>query len=224
MVAPATTGSLALVDAGLQDYASTLALQQRLCRERQQDRIPDQLILVEHPPVITLGQSGGLEDLLATPAALQRDGVALFETNRGGRATFHGPGQMVAYPIVKLPGSDLHAYLWKLEEAALRLLAQWGIPAQREERYPGVWANGEKIAAVGVAVAGDVSMHGLALNVNTDLAYFELITPCGIRGRGVTSMQRQLGRSLPMAAVKAAFLGHFCEVFNLQVMDGSIIE
>jgi lipoate-protein ligase B len=222
MVAPALTASITLIDAGLLGYAPALELQQRLCRERQQDQVGDSLILLEHTPVITLGQSGGLEDILVTDAALQRRGVELFETNRGGRATFHGPGQLVAYPIIKLLDSDLHAYLWKLEEALLRLLTQWDIPAQREEHYPGVWVGSHKIAAVGVAVVGGVTMHGLALNVNTDLAFFELITPCGIRQRGVTSMQRELGSPLSMQAVKESLVRHFCEVFNLQGINGSI--
>lgn len=224
MVAPVRTGSLTIVDAGLLSYAPALALQQRLCRERQQDQVGDQLLLLEHPPVITLGLSGGLDDLRVETGDLQARGVALFETNRGGRATFHGPGQLVAYPILKLPGDNLHTYLWQLEEAVLRLLAEWSISAQREERYPGVWVGTAKIAAVGVAVAGGVTMHGLALNVNTDLAYFNLITPCGIRERGVTSMQCQLGRPLPIPAVKESFIRHFCSVFNLQVINGSIVE
>ncbi len=213
-----------MIDAGLLDYAPALALQQRLRRARQQDQVGDQLILLEHAPVVTLGQSGGLEDLRVEAAALPAHGVALFETSRGGRATFHGPGQLVAYPIIRLPDCDLHAYLWKLEEIALRLLAQWGIPAQREERYPGVWVGEDKIAAVGVAVSGEVTMHGLALNVAPDLAFFDLITPCGIRGRGVTSMQRHLGSPPSMPAVKAAFIRHFCDVFNVQVICGSLSE
>jgi lipoate-protein ligase B len=223
MVAPALTG-LTVIDAGLRGYASALELQQRLCRERQLDQVGDYLILLEHPPVITLGQSGGLEDIRVPATALQRYGVELFETNRGGRATFHGPGQLVAYPIIKLPDNDLHAYLWKLEEVILRLLVEWSIPAQREERYPGVWVGSEKIAAVGVAVAGGVTMHGLALNINTDLAFFDLITPCGIREHGVTSMQRQLSSPPSMQAVKGSLVKHFSEVFKLQVINGSISE
>lgn len=222
MVAPARTGSLTVVDAGLCAYADALALQQRLHAERAGERIGDQLIVLEHPPVITLGQSGGSEDLLASATFLRQRGVELFETSRGGRATFHGPGQLVAYPIVRLPDTDLHAYLWRLEEVVLRVLAEWGIPAGREERYPGVWSGADKIAAVGVAVSAGVTMHGLALNVNTDLAFFDLITPCGIRERGVASMQRCLGRPLPLPAVKAALVRRFCEVFNLQVINGSI--
>jgi lipoate-protein ligase B len=224
MVAPPLVDSLTVIDTGLMGYAPALALQQRLCRDRQRERIGDHLILLEHPPVITLGMSGGREDLRVADATLEQRGVALFETGRGGRATFHGPGQLVAYPIIRLPDSDLHAYLWKLEEVVLRLLAEKDITAQREERHPGAWVGREKIAAVGVAVAQDVTMHGLALNVNLDLGYFDLITPCGIRERGVTSMQRQLGRPLSMPAVKAAFVRRFSEVFELQVMDGSISE
>ena len=212
------------MDAGLRAYAASLELQGRLCRERQQDQVGDHLILLEHPPVITLGQSGGLEDLRVSEAKLRESGVEVFETNRGGRATFHAPGQLVAYPIIKLPDCDLHSYLWKLEEATCRLLAEWQIAAQREERFPGVWVAGDKIAAVGVAVVGGVTMHGLALNVNPNLSFFDLITPCGIRGRGVTSMQRQLGRRLPMQAVKRSFIQHFCAVFDMQVIHGSIFE
>lgn len=222
MVDSALKGNLTVIDAGLRGYASSLELQERLCGERQKDQTSDQLILLEHPPVITLGQSGGLEDLKVNAPTLQEIGIELFETNRGGRATFHGPGQLVAYPIIKLPDCDLHAYLWKLEEVICQLLAEWVLPAQREERFPGVWVRNEKIAAVGVAVVGGVTMHGLALNVNIDLAFFDLITPCGIRERGVTSMQRQLGNPLPMRKVKRSFVQHFCEIFNLQVINGSI--
>lgn len=222
MVSPSILNQLTIIDAGLLDYASGLELQQRLSDQRRQDQVGDHLILLEHPPVITLGQSGGWEDLNVPAAALENRGVALFETNRGGRATFHGPGQLVAYPILKLPDEDLHAYLWKLEEVICRLLTHWGIAAQRVERYPGVWVGSDKIAAVGVAVAGGVTTHGIALNVNTDLDYFKLITPCGIKGRGVTSMQVQLGRPLPLAEVKDSFIQFFSEVFNLKVIHGSL--
>lgn len=184
---------------------------------RRRDEIGDTVLVLQHPPVITLGQSGGGEDLRLSPAALQRLGVGLYQTNRGGRATYHGPGQLVAYPIVKLFDHDLHAYLWSLEEMLVRLLAEWGIAAGRLERHPGVWVGRDKIAAVGVAVRDDVTTHGLALNVNTDLSYFNLIIPCGLRDHGVTSMRVVLGRAAPMAEVETSFVRALGMVFDRPV-------
>ena len=209
--APAAIRVLA---AGAIPYTEAVEAQERLWDARRRGEIGDTLLLLQHPPVITLGQNGGLEDLRVSIESLQRMGVELHEANRGGRATFHGPGQLVAYPIVKLPDRDVHAYVWKLEETVLRLLSDWGIAAERVEPYPGVWIGVNKIASVGVAVRDDVTTHGLALNVNTDLAGFDLITPCGLPDRGVTSMQAVLGRALPMAEVAEGFVRSFKAVFT----------
>ncbi len=206
--------SVCLILAGVRPYREAMQLQKHLWQARCRDLAGDTLLLLQHPPVITLGVSGGQEDLRVSSEQLQHLGVELFQTNRGGRATFHGPGQLVAYPVMKLYGCDLHAYLWKLEEVVLRLLQDWGIRASRDERFPGVWVGKAKIAAVGVAVRDDVSTHGLALNANTDLSYFGLITPCGLLDRGVTSMQAVLGQEVPMAELEAGFARVFAEVFN----------
>lgn len=218
MVAFDPSPEIVLIRAGLLPYDQALQLQECLWDARRRDECGDRLILLQHPPVITLGESGGLEDVRASHELLQRLNVELFQTNRGGRATYHGPGQLVAYPIMKLHDRDLHAYLWKLEEVALRLLAGWGIHARREERYPGVWIGKQKIAAVGVSVREDVTTHGLALNANTDLSYFDLITPCGIQGRGVTSMQAVLGRRIPTNDLEEGFVQIFSVVFDRPVV------
>ncbi|MFQ6058966.1 MAG: lipoyl synthase, partial [Anaerolineae bacterium] len=142
------------------------------------------------------------------------------QTERGGRATYHGPGQLVAYPILKLPDGDLHGYLWRLEQVAIHLLAAYGIRAQRLERHPGVWVNGDKIAAVGVAVRDGVTTHGLALNVDPPLEHFSLIVPCGLADKGITSMRRELGREVPFAAVEEGFVSAFARVFGVEVEYG----
>jgi lipoate-protein ligase B len=185
---------------------------------RRQKDVADILILLEHTPVVTFGRGGGLEDLHLEADRLREMGVDVYETNRGGRATFHGPGQMVAYPIMELQDRDLHGYLWKLEETIIRVLDHWGIQAQREERYPGVWIGKDKIAAIGVAVRSEITQHGLALNVNTDLSFFNLITPCGIKDRGVTSMEKVLGYRVPMNEVRDCFIEMFGNVFHRKVM------
>ncbi len=206
---------------GLLAYDKAWQVQEALWQARRNAACPDTLLVLEHLPVVTLGQSGGEEDLLVPVAFLRSQGVDFCRTNRGGRATFHGPGQIVIYPIMKLVDRDLHAYLWKLEESILHVLAAWGLDAVRMEAYPGVWVGGQKIAAVGVAVREDVTMHGLALNVNVDLDYFKLITPCGIRERGVTSMQAAIGPHVAMEAVKEQFMLAFANVFCRPVVPRS---
>ncbi len=203
--------------AGIVPYDQSLRWQDRLWEARRRDDIGDTVLVLQHPPVITLGQSGGSEDVRVSLAELQRLGVSLYQTNRGGRATYHGPGQLVAYPIVKLIAGELHAYLWSLEEVMVRLLAEWGIAGERVARYPGVWVKRDKIGAVGVAVRDDVTTHGLALNVNTDLSYFDLIVPCGLQGYGVTSMQAVLDLAVPMAAAEASLVHALGTVFSRRV-------
>lgn len=205
---------LGVISPGVIPYDQSLQWQERLWEARRRDEIGDTVLVLQHPPVITLGQSGGLEDLRVPLSELRRLGVGLYQTNRGGRATYHGPGQLVAYPIVKLRDHDPHTCLWSLEEVVVRLLAEWGIAAGRVERHPGVWVGRDKIAAVGVAVRDDVTTHGLALNVNTDLSYFNLIIPCGLRDHGVTSMQVVLGRAVPMATVEASVIRALVMVFG----------
>jgi lipoyl(octanoyl) transferase len=160
-------------------YENGMKLQQRLVELRQRDEIDDQLLLLEHPPVITLGRGGKLDNLLATPEALQRNGVRFFETTRGGDITYHGPGQVVGYPILHLGegNRDVRKYVWKLEEVLIRTVAEYGITAERVEGKRGIWVGNDKIAAIGVRIARWVTSHGWALNVATNLDHFRLITP-----------------------------------------------
>ncbi|MBL8055551.1 MAG: lipoyl synthase [Anaerolineales bacterium] len=195
-------------------YRHALSLMRRLAEARRRDEIEDTLILVEHPPVLTLGRAGGAEDLRLTGAQLGRLGVEVVQTERGGRITYHGPGQLVAYPILKLPHTDLHHYLWQLEQIVIETLAEWGVTAGRVERHPGVWIGRDKIAAVGVAVEEGVTSHGVALNVATDLQHFQWIVPCGITDRGVTSLQAQLGRPVSLEQVEQTFVQAAARVFG----------
>lgn len=192
---------------------------ERLAEARRQETIGDLLLLVEHFPVVTLGRGGGVEDLRGSPAGLRRHGVELHQTDRGGRATYHGPGQLVAYPILRL-SDDLHVYVRRLEQTAIDVLQEYGIRAGRLPGHPGAWVGQEKIAAIGVAVRHGVTTHGLALNVNPRMEHFSLIVPCGLADKGVTSMAHELGRPVDLAAVERAFIRAFARVFEVQVESG----
>lgn len=209
---------------GLVPYDEALEIQERLHRARVDEVIGDVLIVLQHPPVITTGASGGLEDLHISIEQLAELGIELRETSRGGKATFHGPGQLVVYPVMKLPDRDLHAYLWRLEDSVIRTLAAWGIQAGRDERFPGVWADGRKICAIGIAVRDEVTLHGLALNANTELANFRLFTPCGISDRGMTSMQFLLKRPIEMQKLELDFIQAFSEVFQRPVLKENLTD
>jgi lipoate-protein ligase B len=204
--------------AGLVPYP--LALEwMRCCRLARRDGASgDCLLLMQHPPVITLGMSGGQEDVLITPESLAQQGIVCVETERGGRATLHAPGQLVAYPVMWLGDGDLHDYLWKLEEALLQTLAGWHIPAERNDAHPGLWVRGRKIAALGLAVRQGVAFHGAALNVNTDLMLYRFINPCGLSASQVTSMQSELGEMVAFEQVEEAFIEAFCEIFDRQAI------
>ena len=182
---------------------------------------PNYLIWVEHPPVITLGKSGLPKHLLINEDQLKEKGVAFFKTNRGGDITFHGPGQLVGYPILDLENffTDIHKYLRLLEEAIILTLKEYGLSAERSEGETGVWLDvgtpfARKICAMGVKASRWVTMHGFALNVNTDLRYFDYIIPCGIQGKAVTSLKAELKREVPLGEVKEKVLHHFCELFK----------
>ncbi|MBU3931527.1 MAG: lipoyl synthase [Proteobacteria bacterium] len=206
-----------LLRMGRVPYRHALRLMQLMGDARRRGDMGDALLLVEHPPVITLGCAGGSEDLRVSSDYLQQLGIEVVPTERGGRVTYHGPGQLVVYPILKLPNDDLHDYLWRLEQVALEVLNEWGIAARRVERHPGVWIGRDKIAAVGVAVQDRVTTHGLALNVDPDMAHFQLIVPCGLSSRGVTSMRAVLGQPVTMEAVEHSFAAAFSHVFMRQV-------
>ena len=209
---------------GRTEYARALSLQADLVRRRAAGDIPDQLLLLEHPHVVTLGSSARRDHVLATDAQLRARGIELFEAGRGGDVTYHGPGQLVGYPILRLgPGRrDLHRYLRDLEEVLIRTLATFGVEAGRAEGLTGVWTGGRKIAAIGIRVSsGWVTSHGFALNVEPDLGYFASIVPCGIHDREVTSLAACTGKSVPMESVEDAVVSAFAEVFSLTPRSGS---
>ena len=197
-------------------YAAGLELQQKLVAERQAGRIPDQLLLLEHAPVFTLGRNAQKEHVLFPAELLRRRGYEVFETGRGGDVTYHGPGQVVGYPILDLAPDrrDVHRYVRDLEEVMIRTCADYGVAAGRVTGLTGTWVGQDKIGAIGVRISRWVTSHGFAFNVTTDLAAFDLIVPCGIRGRGVTSLERLLGRVVPLAEVGERLCSHFAAVFE----------
>jgi lipoate-protein ligase B len=205
-----------VVDLGRTRYADAWDLQKRTFELRLRGAIPDILLLNEHEPVYTFGRNSDPNHLLANEEELAKKGIDVCAIDRGGDVTYHGPGQIVGYPIFDLTGyhRDVDRYLRDLEEVLIGTLALYGIAARREAGLTGVWAGGEKIAAIGVRLSRWVTMHGFALNVNTDLSPFERIIPCGIFNRGVTSMERQLGRSVPLAEVSGRIVEQVGRVFG----------
>jgi lipoyl(octanoyl) transferase len=197
-------------------YADALALQERLHAARWQQRIADTLLLLEHDPVITLGRGGKRENVLQSEAALAAQGVELFETGRGGDVTYHGPGQLVGYPIIDLNPDrrDVRRYVAGLEEVMIRIAAGYGLRAQRVAGLNGAWVDDRKIGAVGVRISRWVTMHGFAFNAGTRLSAFDLIVPCGIPDKRVTSLEHELGRTVPMAEVEDAAIAAFAAVFG----------
>jgi lipoyl(octanoyl) transferase len=199
-------------------YGEGLQIQDALVEERRQTLIPDVLLLLQHPHVLTLGArgDGGRSHILATPARLSQLGVSVFETGRGGDVTYHGPGQLVGYPILDLRPDrcDVHKYVRDVEEVLIRALSDYGIQAGRIKGLTGVWVGPEKIAAIGIRISRWITSHGFAFNVSTNLDYFRLIVPCGITDRGVTSLERLLGRQIPFAEVEERIAARFCEVFD----------
>src|SRR5689334_18314921 len=203
---------------GSMPYREALALQRELVAKRQAGEIDDVLLLVEHPHVLTLGVrgDGGRSHVLAAADALAARGIEIVEAGRGGDITYHGPGQLVGYPILDLKPDrrDVHRYVRDLEEVLIRTASDYGIVAGRIEGLTGVWVGGEKLAAIGVRIARWVTSHGFALNVATDLQQFNLIVPCGIADRGVTSLERLLGRPIDRVEVEARVVAHVCRVFD----------
>ncbi len=199
-------------------YAEALELQAHLVNERKAGAVPDQLLLLEHPPVITLGVNArsGRANVVAAPESLGRHGIDVFETGRGGDVTYHGPGQLVGYPILDLRPDrcDVHRYVRDIEEVLIRAAARFGITAGRLKGLTGVWVGDRKLAAIGVRLSRWITSHGFAFNVTTNLSYFDLIVPCGIRDKGVTSLERLLGRPVPMPEVEEAVVDAFTAVFE----------
>jgi lipoyl(octanoyl) transferase len=203
---------------GLVSYAEGLELQQQLVAQRQADEIDDVLLLLQHPHVLTLGVKGGQsrQHVLATPERLAELGVTVHDTGRGGDVTYHGPGQIVGYPIFNLKPDrcDVHQYVRDLEEVMIRVTGSYGFTAARSPGLTGAWVGAEKIGAIGVRIQRWVTSHGFAFNVNTDLGFFRLIVPCGITDRGVTSLARLAGRELAIAEVEDRIVQHACDVFG----------
>jgi lipoyl(octanoyl) transferase len=203
---------------GLVGYDEALALQRELVEERRAGKFPDLLLLLEHPPVITLGVRAEIArgNVVATDDRLAQLGVAVHETGRGGDVTYHGPGQIVGYPILDLRPDrcDVHRYVRDLEEVMIRTCADYGVNAGRITGLTGAWVGTEKIGAIGIRISRWISSHGFAFNVTTNLDHFKLIVPCGISDRGVTSLEKSTGRSVPLPQVEDALVRRFAEVFD----------
>ena len=208
---------------GVVPYGDALALQKALVEDRKAGRIPDQLLLLEHPPVITLGVKtrGDRSHIVATGEMLQASGVEVVETGRGGDVTYHGPGQLVGYPIFDLMPDrcDVHRYVRDLETVLIRAAARFGVSAGRMPGLTGVWVGDEKVAAIGIRISRWVTSHGFALNVSTDLAHFGFIVPCGITDKGVTSLERLTGGPVAMADARESVVEAFAEVFNAEIVE-----
>jgi lipoyl(octanoyl) transferase len=200
----------------LTPYAEAWDLQKDLVRLRKNDGIPDTFVLCEHPPVYTVGRAAkDAVNLGAGEEYLRTLGAEVFWSDRGGDATFHGPGQIVGYPILRLEVRDTHAYLRELEYVIIRVLADYGLEGRHHPEYTGVWVGENKIAAIGVKFSsGWITSHGFALNVKTDLTWFDRITPCGIKEFGITSLSQELGREVSLAEVEDKIVDHFLRAFR----------
>jgi lipoyl(octanoyl) transferase len=212
---------LAVQRLGTVDYADGLALQRRLVDQRRAGEIPDTLLLLQHPHVLTLGVklADAKAHVLASPEELKALGVEIFEAGRGGDVTYHGPGQLVAYPIIDLRPDrcDVHRYVRDLEEVMIRVCASMALTAARVAGKSGAWIGDDKVGAVGVRISRWITSHGIALNVNPNLNYFSLIVPCGIADKGVTSLARELGREVSMEEIEESFATHFADVFERMI-------
>ena len=205
--------TLLVKNTGRLEYLAAVQLQERLVSFKQQASLTDILLLVEHPHVYTLGRGGSDANLLAPRE------IPVHRTSRGGDVTYHGPGQLIVYPIIDLRSKlrkDVHRYVRNLEQSAILTLAEFGITTARRPPYTGIWIDDRKIAAIGIAVRRAITYHGLALNVNTDLGYFQRIIPCGLAWAEVTSMHKELGVEQSLGEVRERFLHHFAEIFGYQ--------
>ncbi len=235
---------ISILQLGTIDYATGLRLQERLVALRKEGQVGDTLLLLEHPPVITLGRNAHSQNIIASPELLAQRGVEVFECNRGGDVTFHGPGQLVAYPILDLRGFPSQSptrnsmgvieFVRSLEEILIRTCADFGIPTKRIAGLTGVWTADDnripadarsstkgpeaKIAALGIHISRGITSHGIALNVNTDLRFFDLIVPCGITSKPVTSIARDLGRDVPMRDAAENFARNFGNILSSQTL------
>ena len=207
---------------GVMPYERALKLQRRLTQVRAEGSVPDVLLLLQHPSVFTIGRFRGEEDIIATPETLAQEEIAVFHTNRGGGITYHGPGQLIGYPILNLKenGLGVREYIWKLEAVIIKLLLGLGIQSQRVANYPGAWVGEKKVCSVGIHVSHGITMHGFALNVNTNLRYFEYIRPCGLRSEVMTSLSELLGHPVEVETIIGNLLDSFSEIFGLKSEQG----
>lgn len=217
---------LNIVTLGCVDYKQALGLQEKLLELVEKKELDDTLLLMEHPPVLTLGTRGDMANIRLGIDRLGQMGIDIFRINRGGDVTYHGPGQIIGYPILALTrhGIDIHSYIFSIQEAFIRLLArEYALEAQREfGKSTGVWIGNDKITAIGIAVRHGVSMHGFAFNVNTDLSHFSWINPCGLADRGVTSLRSLTGEAQDMDITKRSVAGYFCEAFGAEGRECSL--
>ena len=207
---------LEVIHLGLMEYSRALDIQKDMVSQRVAGLAPDRLILVEHPQVITIGRSGSVKDLTATANVLQQKNIAQYKCDRGGKTTFHNPGQLVAYPIIELLKKDLHWYVSTLLEVVATVLREFGLSPIFKKESPGVWIKDEKIASIGMATKKWITYHGIALNVNNDLSGFDCIIPCGMPDQKITSMEKELGTPLDLARIKNLFVHHFKKLFSYE--------
>jgi lipoyl(octanoyl) transferase len=204
---------------GTVDYAAAHRLQKELQTKRIAGEVPDTVLLLEHPPVLTMGRSAKEQHIIAQPEVLEARGISVHEVGRGGDVTYHGPGQLVAYPIIDLKPDrrDVRKYMWSLEETMIRTCKDFGLSATRIEGFNGAWIGDRKVGAVGVRISRWVTMHGLALNANSDLTHYDLIVPCGIQDKAVTSISAELGRTIGVPDVADPLARHFAELYDAEV-------
>lgn len=208
---------LNILSLGRCEYEKALAIQYDILKKRQEGNIEDTLILVEHPPVLTMGRQAEKANIICSEILLKNNGIKVFETNRGGDVTYHGPGQIVGYPILDLKKYDMRLkwFVRNIEEVFIRLLMdKYNINASRSNGQIGVWVDNDKITAIGLSVKRGVTMHGFAYNVNTNLNHFNLIIPCGITDKGVTSIKQLVGKTVDFEKEKDVVIEYFCKVFN----------
>ncbi len=217
---------LNIVNLGIVDYREAHQLQKRLLQEHIEGRGSDTLVLLQHNPVITIGRSGSKSNILLSESALAAAGIEVCEIERGGDVTYHGPGQLTGYPIINLQHfrKDVHWYLRQLEEVIIRVLTEYGITGERIEGYTGVWVGNEKIAAIGISVRRWITYHGFAFNINPDMSHFQMITPCGITDKGVTSLERLLGYRVDIDEVADRTASAFARVLSVVQVHKSEIQ
>lgn len=215
-----------LLNLGLEPYNRALDLQHRLVAARREGRIEDVLLLLEHPPVITLGRRGDESNIVASRELLARLGIEVHRVERGGDVTYHGPGQLIGYPILDLRGhrQDVGWYMHSLEEVLIRALSDFGVEAGRVEGRIGVWIGDKNIAALGARIKEWITYHGFALNVSPDLSHFDLVIPCGLKEFGVTSMKEVLGQAPEMSEVRKSVVQRFSQVFDVEIRQAVLEE